>query len=180
MGTTVLDAGLSRAGLQVHAQCTAGRRGSVTVLAMNTSRHDRASVDVPTRFERYTLSGKGAPDLAQLRIAISSLSIDDADVERTAADSKGVYQATARSLTRIGMQLAKDTLMKDFDEFPARSGVQQSIRATRMAAFSRGQIRRLAHQDRNCTADAALARAIMLQKSSQPPNRPAASGTCPD
>jgi hypothetical protein len=60
----------------------------------------------------------GASDLAQLRTAISSLSIDDDDAVRVAAsDSTGVNPASARSLTRIGMQLAKDALMKDFDEF---------------------------------------------------------------
>jgi len=57
-------------------------------------------------------------DLTQLRGALSSLSIDDADAVRAAAlDPKGVDQAAAVSLTRIGGQLAKDALMKDFDEF---------------------------------------------------------------
>ncbi len=59
-----------------------------------------------------------APDLSQLRAAISSLPIDDADAVRAAAsDPKGVDQAGAQSLTRIGMQMAKDGLLNDFDEF---------------------------------------------------------------
>lgn len=59
-----------------------------------------------------------APDLPQLRAAVSSLSIDDAEVVRAAAsDPKGVDQPAAVSLTRIGMQLAKDALLNDFDEF---------------------------------------------------------------
>jgi hypothetical protein len=58
------------------------------------------------------------PDLAQLRAAILSLSIDDPGAARAAAsDPKGVDAAAAMSLTRIGAQLAKDALMKDFDEF---------------------------------------------------------------
>jgi hypothetical protein len=59
-----------------------------------------------------------APDVPHLRAAIASLSIDDADVVRAAAsDARGVDHAAAVSLTRIGMQLAKDALLKDFDEF---------------------------------------------------------------
>lgn len=58
------------------------------------------------------------PDVPQLRADIASLSIDDADAVRAAAsDSRGVDQAAAVSLTRIGMQLAKDALLKDVDEF---------------------------------------------------------------
>ena len=57
-------------------------------------------------------------NLPQLRAAISSLSIDDAEGARAAAsDPKGVDPAAAVSLTRIGMQLAKDALLNDFDEF---------------------------------------------------------------
>jgi hypothetical protein len=83
----------------------------------------------------------GAPDLPQLRTAISSLSIDDDDAVRPAASgsSSGVNSTTARSLTRIGMQLAKDALMKDFDEFlrDPRSGDPVAQRAWLMSAVSK-------------------------------------------
>jgi heparanase 1 len=58
MGTTVLDAGLSRPGFHVYAHCTAGQRGSVTLLAINTSRTTAGSVDVSTPADRYTLSAR--------------------------------------------------------------------------------------------------------------------------
>ena len=59
-----------------------------------------------------------ALDLPQLRSAISSLPIDDADAARAAsADPNGVDAATATSLTRIGTQIAKDAVLNDFDEF---------------------------------------------------------------
>ena len=70
------------------------------------------------------------PDLPRLRAAISSLTIDDAEAVRAAATSpKGVSEAAAGSLTRIGMQKAKDVMLDDLDEFlhepraddPARS-----------------------------------------------------------
>jgi len=57
-------------------------------------------------------------DLVQLRAAVVALTIDDPDAVRAAAaDPKRITQATARSLTRIGMQNAKDVLLSDLDAF---------------------------------------------------------------
>jgi hypothetical protein len=81
-----------------------------------------------------------AADLSQLRAAISSLSIDDADAVRVAAsDPNGVDQAGAQSLTRIGMQLAKDGLLNDFDEFlrDPRAGDPAACRAWLASAVAK-------------------------------------------
>lgn len=59
MGTTVLDAGPSRPGLHLYAQCLRGRPGGVALLAINTSRTEPASVSLPMQAERYTLAASG-------------------------------------------------------------------------------------------------------------------------
>jgi len=59
-----------------------------------------------------------APDLTELRASIASLTIDDPDAVRAAAsDPQRMDRPAADSLTRIGMQIAKDGLLNDFDEF---------------------------------------------------------------
>lgn len=82
-----------------------------------------------------------APDLSRLRTAISSLSLDDPDAVHVAAsDPKRVDQAAALSLTRIGMQNAKDGLLNDFDEFlrdprSANSSAQREWLSSAVAKF---------------------------------------------
>lgn len=56
MGTGVLDAGPSREGLHVYAQCLRGRSGGVALLAINNSRSTSSSFDLPIANIRYTLS----------------------------------------------------------------------------------------------------------------------------
>lgn len=58
MGTTVLDAGPPRPGLHLYAHCMRGQPGGVTLLAINNSRTESASVDVPVPAERFTLSAQ--------------------------------------------------------------------------------------------------------------------------
>jgi hypothetical protein len=61
-----------------------------------------------------------AIDLVQLRAAVAALTIDDPDAVKIAtADPNRVTKATARSLTRIGMENAKDALLTDLDAFLA-------------------------------------------------------------
>ena len=60
MGTVVLDAGSSPAGLHLYAQCLPGQTGGVTLLAINISRTAHASLTLPVRAERYTLSSPTA------------------------------------------------------------------------------------------------------------------------
>ncbi|MBS0365465.1 MAG: hypothetical protein JSR67_06540 [Proteobacteria bacterium] len=57
MGTVVLDAGPSREGLHLYAQCLRGHPGGVALLAINNSRSATSSVDLPNASLRYTLSG---------------------------------------------------------------------------------------------------------------------------
>ena len=56
MGTVVLDAGPSREGLHLYAQCLRGQRGGVALLAINNGRSGTSSIDLPTSSFRYTLS----------------------------------------------------------------------------------------------------------------------------
>jgi hypothetical protein len=56
MGTVVLDAGESREGLHLYAQCLRGHPGGVALLAINNSRTDRSDITLPAASMRYTLS----------------------------------------------------------------------------------------------------------------------------
>ena len=78
MGTVALDAGPSRPGLELFAQCLPGYPGGVTVLAINTSRTRRAVFTLPLPAERYTLSASGL-NSSQVRLNnhILALRADD-------------------------------------------------------------------------------------------------------
>ena len=56
MGPNVLDPGVSRPGLHLYAQCLPGHSGGVTILAINNSRTDESSIQLPTAAGRYTLT----------------------------------------------------------------------------------------------------------------------------
>ena len=58
MGQNVLDPGASRPDLTLYAQCLPGHRGGVTLLAINTSRADTRSIELPMAAERYTLTAE--------------------------------------------------------------------------------------------------------------------------
>lgn len=58
MGTTVLDAGPSREGLHLYAHCLRGHRGGVAILAINNTRNQPESIELPVGAERYTLSAR--------------------------------------------------------------------------------------------------------------------------
>jgi heparanase len=58
MGRNVLDPGPSQPGLNLYAQCLAGHPGGVTLLAINTSRTDNQSIELPVAAERYTLTAE--------------------------------------------------------------------------------------------------------------------------
>ena len=61
LGTTVLDSGVPIAeGRHVYAQCLRGVPGGVAILAINNSRSQATTIELPTAAERYTLS---APSL---------------------------------------------------------------------------------------------------------------------
>jgi heparanase len=58
MGTTVLDAVGSEAGLHLYAHCLREHPGGVALLAINTSRTQSRSVDLPMAGERYSLTAE--------------------------------------------------------------------------------------------------------------------------
>lgn len=78
MGTTVLDAGPSKPGLHLYAQCLPGHAGGVALLAINNSRWQSASVDLPVLAQRYSL---GAAKLEDGHVRLNghelALGVDD-------------------------------------------------------------------------------------------------------
>jgi heparanase len=62
MGSTVLDAGPSRPGLHLYAHCLHGQPGGVTLLAINSSRTQTASIKLPSPADRYTLAARKLED----------------------------------------------------------------------------------------------------------------------
>ncbi|HEV2643371.1 MAG TPA: hypothetical protein VGT98_11710, partial [Candidatus Elarobacter sp.] len=79
MGTGVLDAGPSRPGLHLYAQCMRGHPGGVTLLAINNSSTREESVDVPLAAERYTLTAAKLEDTSvQLNGHALALGANDA------------------------------------------------------------------------------------------------------
>ena len=99
MGTTVLNAGASRPGLHVYAQCTKGHPGGVTVLAINNSRTEPSTLDLPMASQRYTLSAARLEDTqVQLNGHVLALGADNAlpalDGEPTKAGHVSLAPAT--------------------------------------------------------------------------------------
>ncbi|EIL97732.1 hypothetical protein RHOFW104T7_02885 [Rhodanobacter thiooxydans] len=79
MGSTVLDAGPSHPGLHLYAQCLPGHPGGVTVLAINNSRAQPASIELPLPARRYTLGATKLEDSqVQLNGHTLALAADDA------------------------------------------------------------------------------------------------------
>jgi heparanase len=71
MGTTVLDPGVTNGrGLHVYAHCLRGISGGVSLLAINTSRTEPASISLPTQAERYTLASAGR-ELRDTRVRLN-------------------------------------------------------------------------------------------------------------
>jgi len=63
MGTTVLESGVpARAGLHVYAHCLRGAPGGVALLAINTSRSEAQSLDLPLAAEGYALTAQQLDD----------------------------------------------------------------------------------------------------------------------
>ena len=58
MGTTVLDAGRSEAGLHLYAHCLREHPGGVALLAINTSRTQSRSINLPMAGDRYSLAAE--------------------------------------------------------------------------------------------------------------------------
>jgi hypothetical protein len=83
MGTTVLDAGASRApGLHLYAHCLRGQPGGVALLAINTDQGESHSFELTAAAERYTLSVPSLKNLDDTRVQLNGtelkLGADDA------------------------------------------------------------------------------------------------------
>ena len=78
MGRVVLDAGPSRPGLHLYAQCLRGQPDGVALLAINTSRTQPEAIVLPTPVERYTLAAQ-TPEDAHLRLNGDELALDAND-----------------------------------------------------------------------------------------------------
>jgi len=63
MGPIVLDPGPASPGTHLYAHCTAGHPGGVTLMAINTSRTDTASIDLPAAADRYMLTARTLEDV---------------------------------------------------------------------------------------------------------------------
>lgn len=68
MGRIVLDAGPSRPGFYLYAQCLRGHPGGVALLAVNADRTRTEAIDLPLAAERYTLA---APELEGHRVDLN-------------------------------------------------------------------------------------------------------------
>jgi hypothetical protein len=72
MGTTVLDAGLSREGLHLYAHCLRDKPGGVALLVINNSRSASSALDLMVPSERYALS---ASDLQSAHVQLNGTSL---------------------------------------------------------------------------------------------------------
>jgi heparanase 1 len=62
MGSTVLDAGPSRTAMHLYAHCMRNHSGGVTLMAINTSRTQAQSIDLPMPADRYSLTANELED----------------------------------------------------------------------------------------------------------------------
>jgi hypothetical protein len=72
MGTRALDPGITPpAGVRIYAQCAVGKRGGVSILAVNTSNAEK-TLEVPLAGVRYTLS---APELSSHAVQLNGIEL---------------------------------------------------------------------------------------------------------
>lgn len=76
MGTTVLDPHApSGTPLRIYAQCAKNVRGGVTLLALNTDKHEKHAITLPDVTERFTLT---AADLSSATISLNGTELQAA------------------------------------------------------------------------------------------------------
>ncbi|HET7786869.1 MAG TPA: hypothetical protein VFL36_12930 [Myxococcales bacterium] len=105
MGTTVLDPGPSREGLHLYAHCLRGHSGGVALLAINNTRNQPESIELPVEAVRYTLSAKR---LRESRVDLNANTLRlQADGElpelRPVPTLKGVVVLVPSSITFIAI-----------------------------------------------------------------------------
>jgi heparanase len=106
MGPNVLNPGPSRHGLNLYAQCLPGHPGGVTLLAINTSREDSRSIELPIAAERYTLAAeKLEANLVQLNGEKLELSRDgELPTIKGQHIARGQVELAPASITFLAMQ----------------------------------------------------------------------------
>jgi heparanase len=106
MGPNVLNPGPSRHGLNLYAQCLPGHPGGVTLLAINTSREDSRSIELPIAAERYTLAAeKLEANLVQLNGQKLELSRDgELPTIKGQHIARGQVELAPASITFLAMQ----------------------------------------------------------------------------
>ena len=106
MGPNVFDPGASQPGLHLYAQCLPGHPGGVTVLAINTSRTDQGSIQLPMAAERYTLT---ADSLESTRVRLNGQELelgigDEPPAVRGQQIAAGQVGLTPASITFLGFE----------------------------------------------------------------------------
>jgi hypothetical protein len=105
MGTVVLDAGSSREGLHLYAQCLRGHPGGVALLAINNSRTEHSEITLSAASMRYTLS---APSLQSASVMLNGQSLklasnDDLPEISGQATSAGQMQFAPATITFVAI-----------------------------------------------------------------------------
>lgn len=73
MGQVVLDPGTPGTGaLRIYAHCAKGKKGGVTLLALNTDTQDEKTLTVPAAGQRFTLT---APELASTKVLLNGVEL---------------------------------------------------------------------------------------------------------
>ena len=111
MGSTVLDAGVSReAGLHVYAHCLRDVAGGVAVLAINTDRRSAHALTLPDVSYRYTLDGLHLQDTT-VRLNGETLALNARD-ELPAVDgvstAAGLVTFAPATITFLAMPAARN------------------------------------------------------------------------
>lgn len=104
MGTTVLDPGPSPSpSLHLYAQCLRNHPGGVVLLAINASKDEAQSLQVPTKAERYTLSAQNLTDAHVL--------LNGTELQLGAGDALPQLQGTATRAGRVEFAPASITFL---------------------------------------------------------------------
>ncbi len=111
MGATVLESGIPiRAGLHVYAHCLRGTPGGVALLAINNSRTQPASIELPTPAERYTLAAQ-EPEETHVQLNGQELKPDANDELpdlRAARIQAGIVELAPASITFLAIAGAEN------------------------------------------------------------------------
>lgn len=106
MGTTVLEAGVSPApSMHLYAHCLRGKPGGVALLAINASKAEAQTLQIPAASERYTLT---AQDLAGNDVELNNRVLklragDELPVMRPMTTHSGMVNFVPQSITFLAI-----------------------------------------------------------------------------